>query len=133
MITDLMKTKSIQEVVDLGASLPISHHKMFMSDSFVDKHLNSIHINTHSVINRYMEIIKKNSTVVKLTDDQLSMYKYQPKKLCMDYYNTLEIWSLILKLNDMTSILDFNKKNLLLPTNSIFDLLNEIMILENIE
>lgn len=128
-----MKTKSVQEVVNLGVTIPISHHKMFMSDSFVDKHLNSIHINTHSLINRYMEVIKDNSTVVTLTDEQLSMYKYQPKKLCMDYYNTLEFWSLLLKLNDMTSIFDFNKKNLLLPTNNIFDVINEIMILEGIE
>jgi len=68
---------------------------------------------------------------MNFTDNDFRKYKFQPKKLSLILYQTTELWSLLLKLNNMSSILEFTKKDILVPpANVIFNLLNEVIILE---
>ena len=57
-------------------------------------------------------------------------YKFKPKSLSMDLYGTTELWSAILRINDIISISEFSLKKIRLFTTDILSVLNEVLILE---
>ena len=130
MITDLIKATTIPQLILYGKTLDISHGKLFLKSSINDEDGNTIKVNSIWILERYFEYIKSLSPTVTLRDDQLSRYKYRPKMLALDLYQDMEMWSLILKLNNMTSFLQFNKITIVLPPSNIYDIINEILILE---
>jgi hypothetical protein len=65
----------------------------------------------------------------ELEEGEMMEYIYQPKLFAYEKLNNIELWSLILKLNNMTSVLDFKKEEIIVPTESTIDMLNEIMII----
>jgi hypothetical protein len=87
-------------------------------------------VNTEFIPLKYLDILKKDARTVTLSDEDYINYKYQPKKYCYDKYGTVELWVILLRLNNMTSIMDFNKKTFKVPPSNTYRILNEILILE---
>ena len=56
---------------------------------------------------------------IDLYDDELSLYKYKPKKLSLDLYDTTELWSVLLELNNMYSVIDFCKFSFCRPSKQL--------------
>ena len=85
------------------------------------------------VFDKYIDFIKNASTTIRLTDKEIEKYKYNPKKLSKDLYNTEELWFLLLKLNNISTEMDFpkNKMSVLLPEN--LSMLNQILIINDDE
>ena len=85
------------------------------------------------VFDKYIDFIKNASTTIRLTDKEIEKYKYNPKKLSKDLYNTEELWFLLLKLNNISTEMDFPKKKMsvLLPEN--LSMLNQILIINDDE
>jgi len=130
MITEFLNVATIPELIAYMKTQDISHSNLHFKATFtVDG--TSLQINSSSILDRYMDFIKKNSSIMNFTDNDFRKYKFQPKKLSLILYQTTELWSLLLKLNNMSSILEFTKKDILVPpANVIFNLLNEVIILE---
>ena len=124
------QTATIQDLVQFGKSLDLSHSKLHTKTSFLTDAGDKIIINYTSILDKYYDIIKKNTTIVDMTDEELNKYRFQPKRFCMDFYNTPELWSLLLRINNMTSTTQFDQKKIKVFTSNIFDILNEILILE---
>ena len=91
----------------------------------------NIIINTEYLPLKYLDIIKRDARTVTLSDKDFLNYKYQPKKYCHDVFGAIELWSIVLRLNNMTSITEFNKQTFKVPGNNIMTILNEILILES--
>ena len=69
----------------------------------------------------------------ELTPEEISLYKFKPKKLSYDLYGTTEIWCALLELNNVYSIIDFTmEKPKVFDPKEFIPLMNEILILENI-
>ena len=85
------------------------------------------------VFDKYIDFIKNASTTIRLTEKEIEKYKYNPKKLSKDLYNTEELWFLLLKLNNISTEMDFPKKKMsvLLPEN--LSMLNQILIINDDE
>lgn len=83
-----------------------------------------------NILNKYMSIIKDYFINITLTDEETSKYFYHPKKLSLDLYGTIELWFLLIKINNMTSISEFNKKKIKIFHPDHLDVLNKIMIKE---
>lgn len=91
--------------------------------SFIDKidyaFMNeSIHYSTYNVASDYLDEIRDECMTILLSDDELLKYKYRPKLLAYDIYNNGELGFLILLINDMYSIKQFNRQKLLLPSKN---------------
>lgn len=88
----------------------------YANTSFIDQ-IDNIKYPVHNVVSDYIdEIIDTYCVHVVLSDDDLMRYRYRPKLLCYDVYGSQEVYFLILLINDMCSIKDFDKTDLMLPT-----------------
>lgn len=86
--------------------------------SFIDQYDN-IKFNTYNVLSDYLEEIREEycQTVI-LDKDQLVKYMYRPKLLCHEIYGNGELAFIVLLINDMCDVKDFNKNTLLMPTKN---------------
>ena len=130
MAKGLNSVTKLSEFGSYAKSLDISHGKLHLK-SKLNISENSIIVNSTSLGNKYWDFILKTTYKTTLTDREFIEYRYQPKKYCYHMFGTTELWSLLLKVNNMTSISEFNTKKFLTFHESIFTVLNEIIILED--
>ena len=72
---------------------------------------------TYNALTDYIDEIRNEYCLkVVLNDKQMEKYKYRPKLLCYDIYGNGELAFIILLVNDMSSVKEFTKKSLLMPT-----------------
>lgn len=84
--------------------------------SFIDQ-IDNIQYCVYNVVSDYIdEIIDSYCRKVQLSDEEMMKYMYRPKLLCYDIYGFTELHFLIMLINDMCSVKDFDKNLLYLPT-----------------
>lgn len=128
---NLTKCNTIDDCIEYGKSLELAHSKLFERVTIETNDTNLIIANYTSILTQYMDYIKETLVEYTFTDEEFLTYQYKPKMFCYHVYGTMELWSLLLRVNNMISIMDFKEKTIkIFNTQVIFDLLNEIMILE---
>lgn len=121
---------TIQEFIDFGKEERISHEKMF-TKAVIKGDGKLIVSNYLSLINRYMDVLKKSLTSKEFTQEEFDRYKYKPKLYCLEEFGSMDFWSLILRVNDMMTVTDFKEKKIKTFVKSdLYELINEILILE---
>ena len=73
------------------------------------------------MINDYSSDIKNISYPVKLDSSEYRKYMYKPKLLCKDLYDTPELYFIILLINDMADVKEFNRSIIYLPPKRIMN------------
>ena len=112
------------------------HLKMTMADlSFKEVLLNSSSekfvVNMTNIFEKYYELLLESVYTVELTEEEYMKYKFNPKLLAQDIYGNKELAFLILRVNYMTSLIEFDKRELrLFSPYKLKSLLNEIKVLE---
>ena len=112
------------------------HLKMTMADlSFKEVLYNSSSekfvVNMTNIFEKYYELLLENVYTVELTEEEYMKYKFNPKLLAQDIYGNKELAFLILRVNYMTSLIEFDKRELrLFSPYKLKSLLNEIKVLE---
>nr|DAH85697.1 MAG TPA: hypothetical protein [Caudoviricetes sp.] len=126
-----MAESTIKETIELGKELEITsntlHYKKVITNSNNENFIFSI----NSIFDKYYELMKERTMTIELTDAEYRKYIYKPKLLSLDLYGTTELDFLLLRLNNMTSCIYFNKQTFKVFDKDITTLLNEIMIHEN--
>lgn len=126
----ITKCSSIEDMIEYGKMLEISHDKLHLKHKIIGSDGNPIIVNYSQLIDKYLDNLTPYIEEVTLSEEEYLKYKFQPKTLSLDIYNTTELWSLILKINNILSVSQFDIKTLKLFTMDIFRVLNEILILE---
>lgn len=121
-IKDFEKYNSLNE---------ITHDKLHLKSSLKPSSKETIVLNSSSLYNKYSDEIKRILYEVELTDYEYVTYRFQPKLFCYHYYGTTELWSLLLKVNNMMSVAQFDKKKIIMFSGEIFKILSEILVLED--
>jgi len=125
-----MAESTIRDTIELGKELEITsntlHYKKVITNSNNENFIFSI----SSIFDKYYELMKERTMIIELTDDEYRKYIYKPKLLSLDLYGTTELDFLLLRLNNMTSCIYFNKQTFKVFDKDITTLLNEIMIHE---
>ena len=128
---NLISCNTVDDCVAYGEDLELSHSKLFVKTPIVISDNKLIVSNYTSILNPYMDYIKQALVDYTIPDEEMMEYKYKPKYFCLSKYGTMELWSLLLRVNNMKSIMDFKKKNIKVFNELlIFDIINEILILE---
>lgn len=105
-------TYTIDQYIACQSNNTMCYHNL----SFVDTY-NNFKYDTYNVLTDYIDEIRNEYCLkVLLNDKQMEKYKYRPKLLCYDVYGNGELAFIILLVNDMSSIKEFKKKSLLMPT-----------------
>lgn len=81
-----------------------------------------------NILHDYYYELKRNCILVNLSDAEIRRYKYNPKKLAFDIYGYTDLYYIILLLNDMCDVREFdNIKTLyMMPTDALGDSLSKI-------
>lgn len=67
---------------------------------------------SYNILNDYYDEIFDKAVTVELTDKEYNMYQYQPKKLAYKLYGSTEYYYILLFLNGMASVKEFNRKKI---------------------
>lgn len=129
----LQQCNTISDLIAYGKSLKISHDALYFKASLIDGENNNIIINQFSLIDKYYDYIIKISKPYTFNDQEYMKFRFKPKTLSYEVYGTTELWSLLLRINNIISTAQFDVHSLIIPTAEIFDVLNEILILDKRE
>lgn len=127
----IMKTiNSIQQFINNKPTIGTDYQNM----SLVEERGNIQFPVVNLITDDYFDEFKKASVRVELTEDEILKYKYRPKLLSYDIYDNAELYYIILRLNDLYNVKDFNlgKKYLyLIPKAKLKEYLSDVYTQEN--
>jgi hypothetical protein len=93
----------------MGSSKVISYAKL----SFIEK-IGTIEYPIWNILTDYLYEFKQSAVSVTLSDAEQQKYFYRPKLLCSDIYGTTEVYYVILALNGICNVKEFNMNPLLM-------------------
>ena len=126
-----MAVATIKDSIEVGKALSFTantlHFKKVLTNSIDENFI----ILMNPIFDKYYQLMKDYIEEVELTLEEYNKYKYKPKLLSLDLYGTTELYILLMKLNNMTSVIEFDKEKIKVFTKNIIEVLNEIMVQEN--
>lgn len=119
------KANTIDKYVQKGQELGASHERL----QFKTRLNNGVIIPYRGIVNKYNGAFKNRIRTLTMTDAQFRRYQYSPKLFCYERYGTPELWSELLFINHMTSVMEFNKQTIKVFTTNISDYISELVML----
>ena len=105
------ETYTVEDFIELGKDIDdIQYYKFTILSKASSDATNPIMYAEHNVIYDYEEEFKNLSEIVEMSDSEYNKYKYKPKLLAYDLYGSTELFFVILFINGMYSIKDFDKR-----------------------
>lgn len=115
MSTKSSKTYTLDQFADSKSSNDMSYYSL----SLLEKDpISNIEYDVFNVLSDYINELKEMSKTVTLSDDEYNIYKYKPKLLSYYLYGNTELYFIILWINDIWSVKDFDFHTLKLIKNS---------------
>ena len=115
MSTKTSTTFTLDQFADSKSSNDISYYSMSLLER--DPNTN-IEYDVFNVVSDYINELKEMSHSVTLTDTEYYTYRFKPKLLAKFLYGNTELYFIILWLNDMWSVKDFNLRTIKLIKNT---------------
>ena len=128
IIEDLSKYNTMKSLLDYENKADITYNKMFLKSIILNSSGVQLLVNSTSFAHKYDSYIMQYTRLITLTDTELIKYRYSPKLYCYDKYGTMELWALLLHINNMTSCTEFKKNTIRVFNDNIFDVINEILV-----
>lgn len=72
----------------------------------------SIMYSKDNIIYKYLDILKGKCKTVVLSDNEFYKFKYKPKQLAYRLYGSSELYFILMAVNGICDIKDFNKKKI---------------------
>ena len=115
MSTMVNTTFTLDQFADSKSSNSVSYYSMSLLEKDPQ---NNIEYDVFNVMSDYINELKAMSKEVTLTETEYYTYRFKPKLLAHYLYGNGELYFIILWLNDMWSIKDFDSKTIKLIKNS---------------
>lgn len=123
--TNMIGLSTIEEFIEYGKSMTISNSTLFYK-----KNLNGTIINWDFILDDYFDVLRKFISRKILTKEEYFRYRYKPKTLSVDLYGTTELAYPILRINNLSSAIEFDLGKPLVFDEGITEVIKEIFILE---
>ena len=125
------KTATIEEFIDMGDTDDITYANFSILVKCIGEN-SIVQYAQDNIIYDYLPELNERTVTLTMTDNEFIKYRYKPKLLAYDLYGSTEVYFVIMALNGMCNIKDFNKKKLkLLYKSDLLELLNEIYSAES--
>ena len=111
---------TMEQFISLGKATSVSYDKY----SYKDLLSNGTEIAVLNVVNDYIREFKDAALTVTLSIDEYRKYRYKPKLLCHDIYGSGEFYWVIMLLNGIIDVKEFNMDSLLMVSK---DNMNSLM------
>ena len=107
-------------------SMQISDDMTYYNFSIIEIIDGVYHLDTN-LVEIYLEELKSKCITVKLSEEELKKYRYNPDLLAYNLYGSVQLDFVILLLNDMYDPKEFDKYTIILPHSSTLStFLNEV-------
>ena len=126
----IKNTSTLQQLITAGKHLQYTSERLSLKETLKCENGEVIVFNLYSLLDRYMDDLEQFIMTIELSDAEYLKYRFQPKRICMDVYNCPDLAPLILKINNMVSLLEFDKQSIRMFKTNIIKILNEIKMLE---
>lgn len=124
MSTTANKTFTLDQFADSKSSNNISYYSMSLLEKDPQ---NNIEYDVFNVVSDYINELKAMAKEVTLSEQEYYTYRFKPKLLAHYLYGNGELYFIILWLNDMWSVKDFNQRTIkLIKNNELADALSSI-------
>ena len=110
--------------IDLESSIKATSDNVILLDNVSDYYiLEDTLVSGFSFLSKYDNILKSG-----LSDYTLkSEYKYRPEYVSNEIFNTPDLWYVILYVNNMSSVMEFNKDIIKVPLSNTIDVINKLI------
>lgn len=126
-----LRLATISDLAEYGDSKNLSHENLHFKDSFYNSKTDVVQVvSFNSIIDKYYYILYPLLVKVELTDQEIERYRYKPRMYCQDVYGNIELWSTLLRMNNILTPSEFDKKKFKGFSKDFLDKLDEIMIIE---
>ena len=118
VISSLSNVKKTYTLDDFSAASPssqLSYYKLCLLEKDPN---HNIEYDVYNVLSDYLPELKSMAKSVELTDKEYYTYRYRPKLLADYLYGNGELYFIILWLNDMWNVKDFNSRKIKLISKS---------------
>lgn len=82
-----------------------------------------------NIYDEFIPVLKDKSIETELDEDNLIKFKYNPHLLAYVLYGTTDLWFLLLRINNMTRVTQFDKKKIKIIHPDDMKLINDIFII----
>lgn len=124
-ILDPDKTSTVEEFINAGISDDMTYNNF--SILFRSSQQDNIILSANNIIYDYMDEIKPYIVNVSLSEEEYIKYRYKPKLFAYDIYGSTELFFVVMAVNGIYDIKDFNRRNIkALYKKQLFELLNQI-------
>ena len=131
MALNFRKRSTIQSVIEEGLELKLTIKDLAFKEIIENSSGEKFVVNMFNLYEKYYELLLDYATIVVLTDEEYRKYRYNPRLLSKDLYGTPELHYMLLRLNYVYSILNFDFREVRVFRTNINTLLNEIMVMES--
>ena len=121
---------TIEDFIRLGESQSITHSSLYFKTIIEYNKKEMVIFNHEFILIKYMEYLKPYMEMVELSDNEHIKYKFKPKLLSLDLYETPDLWGALLYINNMISVVEFTKKKIMVFTKDISIAIEEILVME---
>lgn len=125
-----MQDVTIKDYIQSGRKASLKMPNYFYTGVLVDDSTR-LYVLDDSILIPYDNILNQHRITYTMKDEEYRKYKYNPWRVAYDVYGTTELWFLILHANEMYSAMEFNIKTLDMYTDDIFNILDEILTIED--
>jgi hypothetical protein len=124
MSVKVSKTFTLDQFVNSKSSNDISYYSMSLLEKDSE---NNIEYDVFNVVSDYMSELKAKAQEVTLSEIEYYTYRFKPKLLAHYLYGNQELYFILLWLNDMWSVKDFDlKKVKVLKSQDLSEALSSI-------
>lgn len=131
MALNFRKRSTIQSVIEEGLELKLTIKDLAFKEIIENSAGEKFVVNMFNLYEKYYELLLDYATIVVLTDEEYRKYRYNPRLLSKDLYGTPELHYMLLRLNYVYSIINFDFREVRVFRTNINTLLNEIMVMES--
>lgn len=102
------QSHTVQEFIGLGRNN--KDHFGYYDFSYIEKR-EDIEYVVKNIIDDYMLELKEMCKNIQFADWAVRKYRYNPKMLSKDLYNTTRLWHMILRINGLANVHEFDLSN----------------------
>lgn len=124
------KETTVKDFITNYKNEDMTIEKLFYPFPLVTSSGKKIVLNEYDICDRYKEVLDEYKRSYTFDHEEYKKYMYNPKVLSYDLYDTTEYWHLLLRINELYSVSEFDLQTVNVLDNAFISTLNEIINLE---
>lgn len=127
----LSNKSTIRDIIDYGLEEKMTVRELSLKETVTNSAGELFVVNLFNLFEKYYELLLDNTVIATLSEEEYKKYRFNPRLLSQDLYGTRELHFMLLRLNYVYSVTEFDFTEVRVFKSNITSLLNEIMVLES--